>query len=105
MADEIRITCDTCLLDERHFVGKTGLWGEYVVCACDACGVLRTTKLLNFLSDKPRPSSFRCFRCKQPMELRAVDHPQGELDEVFDFGRCPNCAGKLLSESTGNVKN
>jgi hypothetical protein len=38
------------------------------------------------------------------MELRAVDYPQGELDEVFDFGRCPNCDGNLLSESTGNVK-
>jgi hypothetical protein len=38
------------------------------------------------------------------MEIRAVDHPKGELDEVFDLGKYPNCTGNLLSESTGNVK-
>ena len=104
MADEIRITCDTCYLDERHFVGVTEMKDEYVVCACDTCGVLRNPRYRGFMTNKPRPDRFRCVRCRRDMELLAVDHPKGDLDEVFDFGKCPNCAGKLWSESTGNVK-
>jgi hypothetical protein len=104
LADEIRITCDACLLDERHFVGVTEFKAEYVVCSCEVCGVLQNRKHIKFMMNKPRPERFRCYRCKEAMEIRAVEHPKGELDEVFDFGKCPNCAGNLLSETTGNVK-
>ena len=103
MAAEVRITCHRCPRDDMHFVGRGSNYREYFICICRICGQIDTQRGHN-LNRELHPPNFHCFRCRKPVEIMLSEPPELDVYEVFDLGKCPDCAGTLVGELTGGEK-